>query len=526
MGVKYFFKWLNTKFSSCLSSKFRKEIEFLMIDMNALYHSVAQKIYKYGEHKQLPRLIKPTKIIIPSDTEFYKGVCDEIETLINMVKPTKKVILCVDGVAPISKQNQQRLRRFKSSLEMGKNFDSNAISIGTKLMHNLSLYIDSFIKENVVTKYKELEFIFSSEKVPGEGEHKIISYIRNYHNDETCCIVSLDADLIMLLLATNKQNLSILRLMTDPCVVDIDILRVELVKHLGCNDFKNSNDFITDFVIICFFVGNDFLPNIPTMEILNDAIDVTIVEYKKNYEVNGHLTYRSNNNIKLNILSLKEFLKLLTEYETKFINQKIENKDSYFKDELLEKHINKNKEVNFSEYKDEYYKTKFNSQSIDFICHHYLSGLIWNINYYSIGVSDWSWYYPYHYGPFLIDLYKSLSTFKSFLLKKTKPNEPFKQLLSILPPSSSHLLPSCLQKTLDNELKSFCPSLFKIDISGKRQEWEGIVIIPFIDQQFLDTIYSKYSSLLTINELERNKLSKTFQYVFNNGKTTVKSFIL
>ena len=113
---------------------------------------------------------------------------------------------------------QQRQRRFRSALEKDeeefKKFDSNSLTPGTLFMDRLTKYIDWYIRHKMTTelKWQKIEVVFSDEKVAGEGEHKLLNYIRKHGNkNDTYCIHGLDADLIMLALGTHLPNFWILR---------------------------------------------------------------------------------------------------------------------------------------------------------------------------------------------------------------------------------------------------------------------------------------------------------------------------
>ena len=63
-------------------------------------------------------------------------------------------------------------------------------------------------------------------------------------------------------------------------------------------------------------------------------------------------------------------------------------------------------EAKFEEWKDTYYKGKFNwgrDNDIELtkLCENYVQGLQWVLYYYYQGVVSWPWYYQYHYSPMI-----------------------------------------------------------------------------------------------------------------------------
>lgn len=161
----------------------------------------------------------------------------------------------------------------------------------------------------------------------------------------------------------------------------------------------------------------------------------------------------------------------------------------------------------------------------------YFRGLHWNLNYYHNGCQSWNWFFPYLYAPLATDMV-NLSEFYnnaddqgfcSFEFEKGTPFPSLAQLLSVLPPQSADLLPKPLAELMvhpSSPLVPYYPSDFESDPNGKRQTWEAIVQIPFLEadllldtvQRIMDVDQSSNGSLLTASERRRNE--RGIEHVF------------
>jgi 5'-3' exoribonuclease 1 len=557
MGIKHFFGWFSKTFATNIQkmkkdqtfAEMNNNIDTFMIDLNGVFHDATQKVYEYGNHKPHPRMLaskktrkRPREAV--TQRRVFVRVCEIIDELMVMVKPNKRLVLCVDGPAPISKQNQQRQRRFRSAIEKSdeefKNFDSNCITPGTQFMDYLSKYIDWHIRSKMSTDatWENIDVIFSNEKVPGEGEHKIINFIRLYGSeDETYCIHGLDADLIMLSLATHKPNFFILRedlydKNNDFFAINIGDVRKSLVKMLRWDTHKKfiPKSAIDDFVFLCFMCGNDFLPHIPSIEIIEKGIEVILKVHNnvgKNY---GHVT-RTDENDKVVFVQVafKMFLKEIASYEKGLLQEKLDHKHTFFPDPVLEEHasvVNGNHVLDIKAYRKLYYGLHFPDEVTEKkMCHDYLEGAQWVLSYYTRGVPNWKWMFPFHYAPFAKTLAKHTLSFVFPTYERTTPSDPFRQLLSVLPPKSASLIPPPLRSLLTDvksPLLPFCPDEIDVDITGKRKKWEGIVILPMVKfDVFCDEYYSLLKDVNKSNK-GRNRPGKTFIYTFD--KTLCREF--
>ena len=76
-------------------------------------------------------------------------------------------------------------------------------------------------------------------------------------------------------------------------------------------------------------------------------------------------------------------------------------------------------------------------------------------------------------------------------------------------------MPKVLQELITeetSEISDFYPQDFKLDINGKRFSWQGVMLLPFIEEQRLLQALSDKIEFLTEEEKVRNSLGETFLY--------------
>ncbi|KIP03484.1 hypothetical protein PHLGIDRAFT_26095 [Phlebiopsis gigantea 11061_1 CR5-6] len=198
------------------------EFDNLYIDFNGIIHNCSHPNDE-DAHFRL------------SEEQIFTSIFAYVDHLFGKIKPKKLFFMAVDGVAPRAKMNQQRSRRFRTAKEAKevrekaerkgeelpteKAFDSNCITPGTPFMARLSQQLQYFVNKKITedANWRDVTVVLSGHEVPGEGEHKIMEYIRlsraqpDYDPNVRHCLYGLDADLIMLGLLSHDPHFCLLR---------------------------------------------------------------------------------------------------------------------------------------------------------------------------------------------------------------------------------------------------------------------------------------------------------------------------
>lgn len=559
MGVPGFFAWLlknknKLGASNLILSQLDIQIDWLMLDTNCLLHPcISHVIEKYKNN-----LLNIDKTI-DIRTQLEKIIWDNIElyidNMIDEIKP-KYIYIGIDGVAPMGKILQQRQRRYrylfdkKIKLDSVKNNTANTDNLeipitsieltpGTNYMERINKCMEKYVKK---LGKRGIKYVYSSYHDEGEGEHKILQYIKNNLTpDDSIVIYGLDADLLFLSLGLNSNsNLYVMRekqvFTNNPVNMDIIINKSQEFLESNYNFVKvcelellitNLNISIDDFIVLCYLIGNDFLPGLVTIDIKKGGLDKIFkawenlkinigigTEYESNGKIKSHLVYKDNLKYKINLEILKELFEELVwteKYIWKNMNRdNIMNQDNleleqmekmkyskqYDKNELMKKFLNgTSSNIDFLDKiefncSNEYYSYYLGINSIHIdnniiqkMVQDYINCIEWCINYYLDDCISWSQSYNFPIAPLIEDIIYFFPT-KTRIKKDSRILNPVEQLILAIPLDTWEYVIEKNIIELINENKNIgymFPKEFPIDINKENLFWKCQVRIPIVE---------------------------------------------
>jgi 5'-3' exonuclease len=279
MGIPSYFRRILQAYPGCLAKQAPVKATVLAFDFNCLIYRCmrAPGIAPYPGDNDLDASEA-------WETSLLKEVRKAVKEIWTEAGRPGRVFLAIDGVVPMAKIRQQRVRRFKSAWirrnygGQGSAWDSNAITPGTEFMERLAKELKGLVTE------QGKGWVLSDASEPGEGEHKIMHWLRGNANKLPAgdvIVYGLDADLILLCMLVSSQtgrSLWLMRekqefgtskkVMTDNGAFEYQYLCLEeFVKRIGLCDLEE----IINYIGIMSFMGNDFLPHSLTHKLNDDG---------------------------------------------------------------------------------------------------------------------------------------------------------------------------------------------------------------------------------------------------------------
>jgi 5'-3' exoribonuclease 2 len=474
--------------------------------------------------------IKTEESLILHTIEYLEQICSYIPNL-------ELIYIALDGVAPLGKCTQQRIRRFHSVCRSNRsaklneqfanepvkgnnnnNLDTNMITPGTTFMYNLSLAIKKRIADGFNNTCHNIfsgkKILFSDASIPGEGEHKLISHIRDSNRDSmkknsmrdnnrehNTVIYGMDGDLIFLSLSLKLNNVFLFRECGEYgnigtiygntkkyLFMDISELTNAIITDFkecyGCSKIEGTemrNRYIDDYIFLGMLLGNDFMPKTHWFSIAEGGYERLLSAY---WQIHNHTEKFLVDTVEMyiNTEMLCDLIYIVKEQEQEAIeNLFIKRKKAkiWIADHMNERerrqlltdfyplqHLYIEQEIDpFREqWRNRYYKIclhmDYRSENIKLIASSYIKTLVWNFHYYFDKCIAWDWSYNFDYSPTWHDIYEELvlhknininGTDKLFHFGKSEPLDTQTVLFMVLPWNSRQYMATDIIRKLSHE---------------------------------------------------------------------------
>ena len=510
MGIpSYYKKLVDTVKGLVLRRHPDETVDWLFMDFNCLIYHCLHQMPEFSTD------MSPYEKEM-WEADFMERIVRYALHVIHQVKPAVGVYIAIDGVVPMAKMRQQRLRRFKSAWtrvnEQSKSWDTNAITPGTEFMKKLRSRLEKMVREDGRGTWK-----FSSSDEPGEGEHKIMEQWRTGLYKGNMAVYGLDADLVVLSLLGRatcpeidrvwlfREEIQAGKMIYDEDgTVCFEWFSIHSLSQWLTNSFPTQElqrHFILQYCFAMSFLGNDFLPTSLGLKIREDGHTELLTMLQSYAAKNAWLV--SYEDYEINNTNLAMLFVDLHQTEAMRIQKYIQKKQSMAKytNDLLGlgennwplAHVEEAVLMEGSQLSpkwEEKYMTHFlhgqyKKSEMDTISKEYLYGVQWIWSYY-LGKYDqicFDWYYPYSIPPLWkwlknYSMYHPLPEFPGAIHVTAKDICPVEQLALVLPLSSWNLIPPCKEKQLPLIAPYLYPNSFTFDSVGKRFFWECESVIP------------------------------------------------
>jgi len=523
MGIPSYFSYIVKNHPVTLQKYNKINVQRFYMDCNSILYDVFRTISLQQNYECIEK-------------ELLEKTCAKIEWYILQICPTELVYIAFDGVAPFAKMEQQKTRRYKSWFETNMlakldkttvepTFVSSSFTPGTPFMRKLSKYVREYFNGIKKRTYRIKELLIATPDQAGEGEHKLFEHLRKHtlEQDQSVAVYGLDADLMMLsLFHLSYGNIYIIRETPEFVQKTIDQEgKIDDLYVLNMNEFARSISLemdctfpdphrVLDYVFLCFFLGNDFLPHFPSLNIRTHGIQRLLDIYREHF---GKFPNRFLfSNTPKPMLQWKEVARIIREIaklEDTFVQQEYAFRkkwDQYKRNDkkttqdkldyiqqvpILQRGVEHFIQPNEEFWEERYYHALFPSEEKKNICVNYLEGLEWVSKYYMEGCIDWRWKYHYMYPPLWKDLVSFLPSESHTFFSKpcTRPFRPTTQLMYVLPPPlHEKLLPPKVYQTIQNKYRDcyVTSSDFTFQWAFCRYLWEAHIDLPHIPMSILD----------------------------------------
>ncbi len=510
MGIPSYFRKLTSSYKGIVRRNRIGTVDWLLFDFNCLIYHVLQRPDCPVYSPDAPA---------SWEEKFLNEVARYTMKVVRKVDPQRGVYIAIDGVAPMAKIRQQRMRRFRAAVEAAVDgtarFDKNAITPGTAFMGKLSTRLQELAAKH---SSATLQIRLSDTTEAGEGEQKLMAFLRREEATGTDAVVvyGLDADLIVLSLWTRAMHfptrpMQLFREHVERGEIErdgageeifdwfsIDELELAITTELaaaacGSGGTKlTPKESITDYCAAMMLLGNDFLPTSMSFRLKEEGHQRLMKLLQAGQQAAGGPLWSAETG-----LAMAGWLAILRQLESeeqfrfgRAVQKKLQARgnDEDPEDEPLRQRADEVFVVPgtahlLPNWRQIYDRLAFGGCGARrAAARTYIQGLSWVVDYYTGKPISMDWVYNWHFAPRWATIVEEMVMEGKWIAPPSpglRTLEPVEQLGMVLPLASWHLIPSgAAVKRLPAIAPEWFPETFHVQSIGKRFKWECEPEIP------------------------------------------------
>lgn len=498
MGIPSYFRRILQAYPGCLRRQAPEHIQALCFDFNCL-------IYRCLRAPTLPAppLTDPDPYAMDRwEEELLHEVVRTVKEVWTAAGRPRRVFLAVDGVVPMAKLRQQRVRRFKSAWlrkqSSAKSWDSNAITPGTAFMGKLDAKL-----QNLVETHGSL-WQLSGSNQQGEGEHKILQWLRAgaCPGTDAVLIYGLDADLILLSMLIGEQCKLPMFLFREAMEFGLKKQEPTSEQTYQCMDLQEFKlrlgvtgyEQVLNYIGLMSLMGNDFLPHSISHKLNEDGHDYVMQELRAG-------TQLVSKEGLLNCSALREVCARWSADEQDKLQSMIQKKQQQAKRGVLPGMeeseglpltwmvetalLQEDNRTLHDQWQKAYWAWILPNQTVcasdkQEICTEYAKGCQWILDYYLGKPVNPLWMFPSWIPPLWSDLALYVKDTVEVIssTEDQPPIQPQEQLAMVLPLDSWGLIRDAALRRVPIALPQYWPTSFGFMSAGRKWLWECEARIP------------------------------------------------
>ena len=508
MGIPSYYKRLIDRFPRLVQKGVTLTSDVLLMDFNCL-------IYQCIRGEGLPTYTQANRLIW--EAAVIEAVKEYTVKVWGAAGKPGKVFIGVDGVVPMAKIRQQRLRRFKSrwlaaaETEAGvrkpgeESWDTNAITPGTEFMESLARGLRSLVAARP-------GWTLSAADEAGEGEQKLMAWVRNHRTElagKQVTVYGLDADLIVLSLIGLAREVPAVggwRLLRELAEFEgrragesfgaLDVAQLLIVL---CPAEMKPEEYILEYACGMSFLGNDFLPHSLSVK-MREGGHETLCKTLAAVHARGLRLVKDGRVQRDGCLDLvrrwmaDEAMNISDSFEHKYKMRPMPPKTDR---ERLMMHV-ENLPIEWEAEKvlwgrhrglaagwqETYRREWLQEGDVKAICLEYARGLQWILDYYLGKPVSYAWYFPWNLPPLWVDLEQEFLRAEPVVAPvASSPVAPQEQLAMVLPMESWWLVRDTRLRCLPGKATIFWPARFGFFSVGRRWLWECEAVVPILTME-------------------------------------------